>query len=57
MFDVFKEQALALEDGGVDAICIETMSALDEALCAVKAVKMATKFNFFQKKTALKRLF
>jgi 5-methyltetrahydrofolate--homocysteine methyltransferase len=38
----FKEQAVALEKGGADAICIETMSALDEASIAVKTVKENT---------------
>jgi 5-methyltetrahydrofolate--homocysteine methyltransferase len=42
MLAAFKEQALALEKGGADAICIETMSALDEAVLAVKAVKENT---------------
>ncbi len=42
MYDAFKEQAVALEKGGADAICIETMSALDEAELAVKAVKETT---------------
>jgi 5-methyltetrahydrofolate--homocysteine methyltransferase len=35
----FAEQIKALEEGGVDAFCIETQIALDEALAAVKAVK------------------
>ena len=35
----FALQAKALEKGGVDVICIETMSAVDEACCAIKAVK------------------
>lgn len=38
-YRVFKEQAIALEEGGSDAVAIETMSALDEALAAIKAVK------------------
>ena len=42
LFDAFKEQAVALEKGGADAICIETMSALDEATLAVKAAKENT---------------
>ena len=37
MYDAFAEQVRALEQGGADAICIETMSALDEAELAVKA--------------------
>jgi 5-methyltetrahydrofolate--homocysteine methyltransferase len=42
MLAAFKAQAIALEKGGADAICIETMSALDEAGLAVKAVKQNT---------------
>jgi len=42
MYAAFKEQAVALAKGGADAICIETMSALDEAELAVKAVKENT---------------
>ncbi len=41
-YRVFKEQAVALEEGGADAAVIETMSALDEALAAVRAVKENT---------------
>jgi 5-methyltetrahydrofolate--homocysteine methyltransferase len=43
MYDAFREQAVALERGGADAICIETMSGLDEASLAVRAVKEHTK--------------
>lgn len=42
LYDGFKEQVVALEKGGADAICIETMSALDEASIAVKAAKEHT---------------
>ena len=42
MYAAFKDQVIALEKGGADAICIETMSALDEAGLAVKAVKENT---------------
>ncbi len=35
-------RAIALEKGGADAICVETMSALDEATLAVKAAKENT---------------
>jgi 5-methyltetrahydrofolate--homocysteine methyltransferase len=42
LYDAFKEQVVALEKGGADAICIETMSALDEAGLALKAVKENT---------------
>ena len=38
----FREQAMALEAGGVNGICIETMSALDEAIIAVSAAKENT---------------
>jgi 5-methyltetrahydrofolate--homocysteine methyltransferase len=39
LYSAFKEQATALEAGGADAICIETMTALDEAVLAIKAAK------------------
>ena len=42
MYDAFREQAVALEKGGADAVCVETMSALDEASLAVKAAKENT---------------
>lgn len=42
LYEVFKEQAIALADGGVDAIVIETMSDLEEALIAVKAARENT---------------
>jgi len=38
----FKEQAIGLEKGGADAVCIETMSAIDEAVLAIKAVREHT---------------
>jgi 5-methyltetrahydrofolate--homocysteine methyltransferase len=37
LYEAFKEQALALEAGGADAIVIETMTDLEEAVIAVKA--------------------
>jgi len=37
LYAAFKEQAMALEKGGADAICIETMMAVDEAELAIKA--------------------
>lgn len=43
LYESFKEQALALEKGGADAVCIETMSATDEATIAVRAAKENTK--------------
>ncbi len=42
LYNAFKEQAVALEKGGADAACIETMSDIDEAVLAVKAVKENT---------------
>jgi 5-methyltetrahydrofolate--homocysteine methyltransferase len=42
LYDAFKEQAIALEKGGADAVCIETMSDADEACLAIKAVKENT---------------
>jgi 5-methyltetrahydrofolate--homocysteine methyltransferase len=43
MFDVFCEQAAALEKGGADIIIVETMTDADEAALAVKAARSATK--------------
>ena len=42
LYDAFREQAVALEAGGADALCIETMSALDEAAAAVRAARAHT---------------
>ena len=42
LYDAFKVQAIALEKGGADAICIETMSDKEEACIAIKAVKENT---------------
>jgi 5-methyltetrahydrofolate--homocysteine methyltransferase len=42
LYAAFALQAVALEKGGADAVCIETMSALDEAAIAVRAVKENT---------------
>lgn len=42
LYAAFKEQALALAAGGADAICVETMSALDEAELAVRAARENT---------------
>ena len=41
-YEVFREQAVALEKGGADAVCIETMSDADEAVQAIKAAKENT---------------
>lgn len=42
LYAAFKEQVVALEKGGADAVCIETMSALDEAEQAIKAARENT---------------
>lgn len=41
-YTVFKEQSEALAAGGADAVIVETMSAVDEAVSAVKAAKENT---------------
>jgi 5-methyltetrahydrofolate--homocysteine methyltransferase len=45
LYNGFKEQAIALEKGGADAICIETMSDLEEAVIAIKAAKENTRLE------------
>jgi 5-methyltetrahydrofolate--homocysteine methyltransferase len=45
LYAAFKEQAIALEKGGADAICVETMSDATEACLAVKAAKKNTKLE------------
>ena len=45
LYDAFKEQATALEKGGADALCIETMSDIGEAAEAIKAAKENTKLE------------
>lgn len=42
-YNAYKEQAIALEEGGVDAIIIETMGDLQEARIALLACKENTK--------------
>ena len=42
LFAAFRDQVMALEKGGADAICIETMSDIEEAFIAVKAAKEHT---------------
>jgi 5-methyltetrahydrofolate--homocysteine methyltransferase len=43
LYDSFKEQAIALAEGGADGICIETMSDAEEAALAIRAVRENTK--------------
>jgi 5-methyltetrahydrofolate--homocysteine methyltransferase len=45
LYEAFKVQAMALEKGGADAVCIETMSDADEASIAIKATKENTKLE------------
>ncbi len=45
LYNAFKEQCIALEKGGADAVCIETMSDIDEAVAAIKAAKENTKLE------------
>ena len=45
LYDAFSEQAAALEKGGADAACIETMSDADEAAIAIRAVKENTRLE------------
>ncbi len=42
IYEAFKAQAMALARGGADALCIETMSAADEASLAVRAARENT---------------
>lgn len=45
LYEAFAEQLRALEAGGADACCIETMTALDEAAIAVAAAKKETRLE------------
>lgn len=45
VFNGFRLQATALKQGGVDAILIETMSAIDEAEIAIRAARDATELE------------
>lgn len=42
LYDAFREQAIALAEGGADAIVVETMTDLEEAVIAVKAARENT---------------
>lgn len=42
LYDAFREQAIALYEGGADALVIETMTAIDEAEIAVRAARENT---------------
>ncbi len=45
LYQAFTEQAIGLRDGGADVVIIETMSALDESLAAIRAVKENTELE------------
>lgn len=45
LYEAFREQAMALEAGGADAIVVETMTDLDEAVLAVRAAKENTRLE------------
>ncbi len=45
LYESFREQAVALEQGGADAVCIETMSDIEEAVQAIQATKEHTKLE------------
>ncbi len=47
LYDAFKQQSMALEAGGADAIVIETMTDLEEARIAVKAASENTACEVF----------
>ena len=42
LYEAFKEQCVALAEAGADVICIETMTAMDEATLAIRAAKENT---------------
>ncbi|HMN24298.1 MAG TPA: homocysteine S-methyltransferase family protein [Ignavibacteriaceae bacterium] len=42
LYNSFKQQAIAFQNGGADAVCVETFYDLDEAEQAIKAVKENT---------------
>ena len=42
LYNGFKEQAVALAKGGANALCIETMIAIDEAAVAIRAARENT---------------
>ena len=42
MYDAFVEQVKALEEGGADGVVVETMTAIEEAALAVRAVRENT---------------
>ena len=47
LYEAFVEQVTALEEGGADAVCVETMSDVGEAKAAIKAAKENTRLQVF----------
>lgn len=47
MYEAFVEQATALEEGGADGVDIETMTAIEESVLAVRAAKENTRLAVF----------
>jgi 5-methyltetrahydrofolate--homocysteine methyltransferase len=45
LYDAFKEQVVALEQGGADACCIETFADIEEATLAVRAARENTQLE------------
>ncbi len=51
LLDTFKQQSAALEEGGADIICVETMADLNEARAGVEAAKAGTNCIVFASMT------
>ncbi len=47
LYEAFREQSVALEEGGADAIVVETMTDLEEAVLAVRAARENTGIPVF----------
>ncbi len=47
LYEAFREQSVALEEGGADAIVVETMTDLEEAVLAVRAARENTAIPVF----------
>jgi 5-methyltetrahydrofolate--homocysteine methyltransferase len=45
LYEAFSEQALGLERGGADAVAVETMSDLEEARIAIRAIRERTRLE------------
>jgi len=43
LYKAFCDQVVALAEGGADAVCVETMASVEEALQAIKAAKANTR--------------